>query len=259
MHSSHPRDRFLTVFGRKPVLEALRDPNLDVHQLLLARTAKGDFVEQILSAARDRGLKVRRADPKQVSKLSRHPKQDQGVAMDVVAQHMRSLEQWLAEGSAPMGTLLLLDGLTTPANIGILLRTAVAVGIDGIIIPRAGSPEVGPLVIKASAGLAFRAPILRCTTSHAAAAALSDAGWPLIGLRGEGAEDLYAGSFSGPTVWVLGNETHGVSAAVGAHITRWVRIPMAEGVESLNVATAGAVVLFELLRRQQSNSATTGA
>ncbi len=260
MHGqAHPRDRFLTVFGRKPVLEALREEAVDIHQLLLARTAKGDFVEQILNAARARGVKVRRADPKQVSKLSRHPKQDQGVAMDVIARRMMSLDNWLAEGTPERGNLLLLDGLTTPANIGILLRTAVAGGITGVVIPRSGSPEVGPLVIKASAGLAFRAPILRCSTSHAAAEALAGAGWPLIGLRGHEAEDLYTSDFPMRSVWVLGNETHGVSPAVAAHISRWARIPMAGNAESLNVATAGAVVVFELLRRQRSNSATTGA
>jgi 23S rRNA (guanosine2251-2'-O)-methyltransferase len=255
----HPRDRYLTVFGRKPVLEALGDPAVEVHQLLVARTAKGPSIEPILAAARTRGLAVRRANPKQINKVSRNPKQDQGVVMDVIARRMSSLDQWLANDPPCAGNILLLDGLNTPANIGLLLRTAVASGLTGVVIPRSGSPEVGPLVIKASAGLAFRAPILRCPSAHIAAAQLRAADWTICGLRGHDADDLYSLSLPTRAVWVLGNETRGVSPAVATHVSAWVKIPMAGSVESLNVATAGAVVAFELFRRQRSNSATTGA
>jgi len=120
--------------------------------------------------------------------------------------------------------------------------------MEGIILPRVGSPEVGPLVIKASAGIAFRAPILRCLSAQEAAEALSAANFSLFGLKGDGAENLYETHFPERLVFVLGNESRGISLRVH----RSLYIPMCNGVESLNVATAGAILSFELLRRAQS-------
>lgn len=246
---SHPRDRYLTVYGRKPVLEALRDPTLRIDKLLLAQNARGNSVGELLAAAKAAGIRVQRVAPREVTRLSRNAKQDQGVVADVLAPRMAALDAWLAAGVPEGCRLLLLDRLTNPANIGMILRAATAAGVDGIVVPRAGSPKIGPLVIKASAGVAFRAPILRCAEASQAAEALAAAGVTLVGLRGQGAEDLFGAEWPARACFVLGNETEGVGDDVAAHITRWARIPMANGVESLNVATAGAVVAFELARR----------
>lgn len=247
----HPRDRFLTVYGRKPVLEALRTPGVRVDKLLVAHNAHGDAVQELLQAAHEVGVKAQRVAPKQVTRLSRNQRQDQGVVADVLAPRMAALDATLAAPLPRRWAGLLLDGVTTPANVGMVLRAATGAGLEGIVLPRAGSPEVGPLVIKASAGVAFNAPILRAATASEAAAALVAAGVTLVGLRMDGADDLYASQWPDRVCFVLGNETHGVSAEVAAHTTRWARIPMAAGVESLNVATAGAVVAFELMRRRR--------
>ncbi|MCA9537366.1 MAG: RNA methyltransferase [Myxococcales bacterium] len=261
MNAPHPRDRCITVYGRKPVLEALLDRRVTIEKLLIAQNAHGEQVEAIRAEAKRRGVRPKTCPPREVTRLSRNGRQDQGVALDVVAPRMRALDAFLADGQA--GHLLLLDGLTNPANVGLLLRTAVAAGLAGVVLPRAGCPEVGPLVIKASAGVAFRAPILRAPSAVEAADALRAAGFALIGLRGHEAVDLYGFTPPAKAVFVLGNETAGVSEAVSARLDAFVSIPMCAEVESLNVAVAGAVVAFELLRRQraegQSNSAQIGA
>jgi 23S rRNA (guanosine2251-2'-O)-methyltransferase len=142
-----------------------------------------------------------------------------------------------------------LDGITNPANVGMIVRTATAAGLDGVVLPTVGSPAVDPLVVKASAGVAFRAPILRCRTALDAVEALRGKGYRIYGLAGGAARSLYREDFPPVPVFVLGNETQGVSAAVGTRIDRWLSIPMAAGVESLNVASAAAVVCFEAARR----------
>lgn len=245
---SHPRDRFITVYGRKPALEALADPAVTVDKLWIASNARGELIEDITAAARARGVRPERRPPRDVTRLSRNGRQDQGVALDVLAPRMTALDAFLADAPAT-AQVMLLDGVTTPGNVGLILRVATAAGFDGVVLPRAGCPEVGPLVIKASAGVAFRAPILRAPSAAEAATALGAAGFVLIGLAASGADDLYLTPLPPRAAWVLGGETAGLSAGVEALLDRRVRIPMRGAVESLNVATAAAVVSFEVQRR----------
>jgi 23S rRNA (guanosine2251-2'-O)-methyltransferase len=241
-----PKDRFVTVFGRKPVLEALTDRRLDVDKVILADNARGAAAREIIDAAGARSVRVERASAHRVKVLAGNGKQDQGVLADVVAPRMRRLADGLAARPA---TVLVLDGITTPANVGMILRTATAAGIGGIVVPRRGVASIDPLVVKASAGVAFHAPVLRCYTAEEACAALRDAGYPLYALDGTARQSVFDASLPRRAAYVLGGETAGVSPEVRKHVTELVSIPMAGGVESLNVASAAAVLCFELVRR----------
>ncbi|RDI33326.1 TrmH family RNA methyltransferase [Lentzea flaviverrucosa] len=244
-----PKDRFVTVYGRKPVLEALDDPTLTVDKVVLADTARGAAAHEIIDAARTRGVAVQRATAQRVKVLAGNGKQDQGVLADVVAPRMKPLALALEEGS--LRSVLVLDGITTPANVGMILRTATAAGIDGIVVPRRGVASIDPLVVKASAGVAFRAPVLRCGTSAEASALLRASGYSLHALDSHASDTIYSASFPARAAFVLGSETSGITDDVRPHITSWLSIPMAAGVESLNVASAAAVLCFELVRRAQ--------
>jgi 23S rRNA (guanosine2251-2'-O)-methyltransferase len=248
-----PKDRFVTVYGRKPVLEALADPALEVDKVLLADSARGPAAGEILHAARQRGVPVQRVTAHRVKVLAGNGKQDQGVLADVVAPRMRPLEAALAERRAPR-SVLLLDGITTPANVGMILRAATAAGIEGIVVPRHGVAGIDPLVVKASAGVAFRAPVLRCPSAADAAEQLRGAGYRLYGLDGGARETLFTARIDprDRVAFVLGGETAGVSEQVRPLIQTWLAIPMTSGVESLNVATAAAVLSYELLRRREA-------
>jgi 23S rRNA (guanosine2251-2'-O)-methyltransferase len=138
-----------------------------------------------------------------------------------------------------------LDGVTNPGNVGMVIRTATGAGLDGVVLPRAGSPDVGPLVVKASAGVAFRAAVYRCATAAAGVARLRGAGVEVVGLRAD-APSLFDAELGERVAFVRGNETGGVSV----DCDRWLSIPMANGVESLNVAVAAGVVSYEIARRR---------
>jgi 23S rRNA (guanosine2251-2'-O)-methyltransferase len=243
-----PKDRFVTVYGRKPVLEALADESLQVDKVILADTARGPAAREILTAASERGIPVQRATAQRVKVLAGNGKQDQGVLADVVAPRMRLLAEALAGPRPPRGVLLL-DGITTPANVGMILRTATAAGMGGIVVPRRGVASIDPLVVKASAGVAFHAPVLRCATAGEAATQLRAAGYPLFALDAGAKESLFSASLPAKAAFVLGSETAGVSDEVRDLVDEWVSIPMRGGVESLNVASAAAVLCFEHLRR----------
>ncbi|HEX6360113.1 RNA methyltransferase [Actinophytocola sp.] len=244
-----PKDRFVTVFGRKPVLEALADGRLDVDKVILADNARGAAAREIIDAAAARSVHVERASAHRVKVLAGNGKQDQGVLADVVAPRMRRLEDALAGKSAPT-RVLVLDGITTPANVGMILRTATAAGIDGIVVPRRGVASIDPLVVKASAGVAFHAPVLRCYTAEEACRALRAAGYPVYALDGNARQTLFDADLPRRAAYVLGGETAGVSEEVRRHVTGLISIPMSGGVESLNVASAAAVLCFELVRRR---------
>jgi 23S rRNA (guanosine2251-2'-O)-methyltransferase len=245
-----PKDKFVTVYGRKPVLEALDDPRLDVDKVVLAETARGAAAREILDAAKRRGVRVQRATEQRVKVLAGNGRHDQGVLADVVAPRMLPLDLALEKPAKPRGVLLL-DGITTPANVGMILRTATAAGMDGIVVPRRGVASIDPLVVKASAGVAFRAPMLRCATAAEAAANLRANDYPIFALDAHAKESIYTADLPKRAAFVLGSETNGISDDVRPHVTGWLSIPMFAGVESLNVASAAAVLCFEVVRRRE--------
>ena len=245
-----PKDRFITVYGRNPVHEALLDPDLEVDKVVIAESAHGPGIREIQQAARRRGLTVQRASAERVKKLAGNGRQDQGVFADVVAPRMLPLDVALAGGR--LRRVIVLDGITTPANVGMILRTATAAGIDGIVVPRRGVASIDPLVVKASAGVAFRAPILKAFTAADAVLELKQAGFHVVGLDATGEDDLFATHLPEPLAFVLGSETSGHGPDVAGLVDSWVSIPMAGDVESLNVAAAAAVVCFELVRRARA-------
>ena len=239
------RAAVITVYGRMPVLEALADERVAVERVLLARTARGDSVDEIVAAARRRGVPLQRVAPEKVTRVSGNGRHDQGVVASVEAPGVVELEEWVAGAPAP-ASVVVLDRVTNPANVGMVVRAVVAAGLEGVVLPRAGGPDVGPLVVKASAGVAFRAPLLRCDTAATGVAVLGGAGFEAVGLRGDGGEPLWSAALPHRAAYVLGNETEGVTVEVGS----WISIPLAGGVESLNVATAAAVLAYEVARRR---------
>ncbi|GAB3277753.1 TrmH family RNA methyltransferase [Parasphingorhabdus pacifica] len=246
-----PKDRFVTVYGRKPVLEALADLDLRVDKVIIAEGLRGSVVDEINELAADRAVRVQRASPHRVKVLAGNGRHDQGVLADVVARKMRPLADALDDPATAPRNVLLLDGLTTPANVGMILRTATASGIDGIVVPHRGVAGIDPLVIKASAGVAFHAPVLRAATAGQAAEMLTEAGYPLFALDGSAPDNVFDTEFGSRAAFVMGSETTGLSEEVDTRIAQRIAIPMSGGVESLNVASAATVLCYELLRRNR--------
>lgn len=251
MPEPSPRDTFITIYGRKPVLEALADPDVTIDKVLLATTAREASAQAILDAAAQRGVRLERLPPDRITRISRNGRHDQGVVADVIAPRMRTLPDWLDQSDELVQPVrvFVLDGVTNPANVGMVLRTATAAGLSGVVLPRQGVPEVGPLVIKASAGVAYRASILRVPTVVDALTLLGEAGFMIFGLAGEQGEPYFGVDVPERAAFVLGGETYGVSPEASEWVHQWLHIPMAGGVESLNVATASAALAFELVRR----------
>ncbi len=238
-------DKVLTAYGRNPVLEILQDDTLVCHAVHLADSNRDTgIIARIKERARQLGVPVKMHSREELARISRNGRQDQGVAVDVVCPSFRDLAAYLSEPSQRPRRLLALDGITNPQNLGMIIRSAAAGSIDGILLPRKGSAALGPLAIKASAGTLFRAPLLLCTALPEALSQCKAHGAQVCTLNSASPDSFFrhqAGEF---TVYVLGNETDGVSASVSAVADVQLAIPMCNGVESLNVAVTASLIAY---------------
>lgn len=252
MPPKHPRDQFLSVYGRKPVMELLQMPDVRIDKLLLAANAKGELIAEILELCRQRGIIPLRSTAQEVSRFSKNPTQDQGIVADVAVEHMDDWNNYLQEQSGNRRPLAVVafDGVTTPANVGMVIRSATALGVSGILLPRKGCSDLNPLVIKASAGVVFRSHLLKCETLPPALEKAKQAGFLIYALdAGAGSVDIYQQQFAERCIFVMGNESVGIAPATARLVDKWLQIPMFNGVESLNVACAASIVAAEWRRR----------
>jgi len=248
----HTRDKFLTVYGRKPVLEILGNKDLSIAKVFIARKAKADIIKNIIKACEQRGIEILRVEAEQVSRISKHPKQDQGVAADIATPQMDDAQRFLELNKGKKLQLIALDGITTPANVGMIIRSCTALGVDGIIMPRKGNAKLDSFVIKASAGVVFKSTILKCERLTPVLKTAKQLGYSVYGLSGEKGANIYTQEFDKKSIFVMGNETVGVSPQTEELTNKHLFIPMANGVESLNVACAATVVASEIMRRKKS-------
>lgn len=179
-----------------------------------------------------------------------------GVHQGVVAQVAESREwteddllQALAgQDAAPF--LLILDGVTDPHNLGACLRTADAVGVQAVIVPKDKSASLSPTVRKVASGAAETVPLVRVTNLARFMRQLQDDGVWLIGTAGEAQSTLYQADFKGPVALVMGAEGKGMRRLTREHCDLLIHIPMQGQVDSLNVSVATGVCLYEALRQR---------
>lgn len=237
-------DSLMTVYGRKTVLEALQDPSTFIYRLHLAKSNKpADILDEIISLAKQKGADVVYHDRQALSRISKNASQDQGVAADLQLRGYQFYDEFLRTNNRNY-TLLALDGVHNPQNLGMIIRSACAGQIDGILLPQKGNAQIDPLVIKASAGTVFRAPLLRCKDLSEALLDFKKAGSLVCALSSHAMKELKKFTPNAPCIYVLGNETEGVSPAIEKLCNERVRIPMNNGVESLNVAVTAALIAF---------------
>lgn len=234
-------DSLITLYGRNVAVEVLRDDAVQIHKLHLSKSNRIDeTIEEIISLAEMRGVEIKYHTKESLSRISKNSAQDQGVAIDVVSQNYRSASN-IATDLPNSFRLLALDGINNPQNLGMIVRSAAASRIDGIVLPRRNSTKLSPLVMKASAGTLFKIPIYYCETLDEILT-LSDTA--IITLSSHAKDDIHSLQIPSRAIFVLGNESEGVSESVMRASTHSVSIPMHRGVESLNVAVTAGIVSF---------------
>ena len=228
-------------------MEALQDDRLSPSRLHLADNNKpGGIVGQIEELAKTREVDVQVHARQALSRISKNGKQDQGVALDLFCPEFDSLDNFFdAEvHSSNEFKAVLLDGITNPQNVGMIIRSCCAAGINAIFYPKRSVSALGPLVIKGSAGTLFNAPIIQCQDARLTAQSLQARGFDIAVLDSHAETSLFDFKPAKPTVYVLGGETAGVDNVIKNAASISLRIPMTNNIESLNVAITAALVVF---------------
>jgi 23S rRNA (guanosine2251-2'-O)-methyltransferase len=242
----------LTIYGRKPVQEALHDPAVDFFRVHLAESNKPNPVlDDIVRQCERRGIEVQYHDRMALSRISKNRKQDQGVAADIVGKGFLEFAEFLENPAPAAFSLLAVDQVTNPQNLGMIIRSVCAGFVDGLLLPRKGCARIDSLVIKASAGTLFKARLLFCDDLSAALQQAREKGVSVYGLSTDDSTPIHKTPLQKPNILVLGNETEGLSPPVRKLCDRKIHIPMRNDVESLNVAVTAGILAFYALAPEQ--------
>ena len=238
--------------GFHAVEEALAaDRPLD--RILVTKGRHGERVEALVQLAKTKGVPVRFEDRLQIDRLV-GTREHQGVAALGAAKPAVELDDLLATKN-PHGILVLLDGVEDPHNLGAIVRTALAAGATGIVIPERRAAGLTDTVERASAGALAHLPIARVTNLVRAMEEMKEAGYWLVGLD-ERADLSYTDVDLKDSVGiVLGSEGEGLHELTRKRCDFLVSLPTSGPVRSLNVSVAAGVMLFEVVRQRQDRKA----
>ena len=232
------------VYGTHAVEEVLRAERRHVEKILLDARRRGPEMRRLVTLATRRDIPITTVASAHLRQLLGHDRH-QGVVALVGPLTYYTLEQVMASRTQVTGpqTLLLLDGVTDVGNFAALIRSAVAFGVEVILLPRHRSVGLTPVVAKRSAGAVERVAVAQVANVARALAALKQAGYWIYGADGQADTAVAQVVWTQRVVLVVGAEGRGIRRLVREQCDSLVRIPIQPGVNSLNVAVAGSIVL----------------
>jgi 23S rRNA (guanosine2251-2'-O)-methyltransferase len=219
-------------------------------RIVIASGRHGERIETIVRLAKSHGVPVRFEDRQQVDRLA-GTSDHQGIAALAAAKPAVDLEDLLREKSA-QGLLVLLDGVEDPHNLGAIVRTSLAAGASGVVIPERRAAGLTDSVERASAGALAHLSVARVKNLVRAMEEIKEAGYWLVGLD-ERAEKIYTEvDYKCAVGIVLGGEGEGLHELTRKRCDFLVSIPTTGPVRSLNASVAAGVVLFEAVRQRRN-------
>lgn len=235
------------IYGLHAVTEALNSDR--VNKLYVEENLRGKNVEKIKVIAREKHVTLSWTSKKELNELS-----ENGVHQGFVARVAEFAYAELANilnnlTSSSNGTILILDELTDPHNLGSIARTADATGVDAIIIPKHRSVGITPIAVKASTGALQYVPIVRVTNLSQALEQLKTAGFWIFGTDMKGTP-YPKWNTSGKLALIIGNEGHGISLNLKKQVDEMITIPMVGHVQSLNASVAASILMYEIFRNR---------
>ena len=237
----------LWIYGVHAVLAALANPARRCHRLVATSSDVDSLTEH--PGFRDRSLSVEIEEKRDIEQRLPPGAVHQGVALLVDPLDEPGLEAAVPD-SEEAAAVLVLDQVTDPRNVGAALRAAAAFGARAVIMQqRHAPPETGALA-KAASGALEEVPLIRVTNLSRALTELQAEGFWCVGLDGKGESTLADTDLSGRVALVLGSEGSGLRRLTLENCDLIARIPITDKVESLNLATAAAVALYEWSRRK---------
>jgi 23S rRNA (guanosine2251-2'-O)-methyltransferase len=238
------------IHGLNAVLEAIDADPPRVARVIAAAGRADAGLKRLLEAARRAGVPVERQQAGAVDRLAGPGSVHQGVVALLAEGSYADPEAALAAAPKP-ALLVVLDGVEDPRNLGAVIRAAAAAGAGAVFLPERRSAGLTAACIKASAGAAFRIPIARVGNLAAFLGRLKEKGVWVVGLEATGTPIWGGFDLRAPVALVLGGEGHGLRRLTRERCDTLLALPLANGVESLNIAVAAGIALYEAARQRR--------
>lgn len=239
------------IFGRNPVLEALRSES-EINKIYVAKGDLQGSIKEIIALAKEKGVQIQQVERAKLDKM--FPKENhQGVAASIAEAEYVDWQEMVElarkKGEDPL--IIVLDELEDPHNLGAILRTADAVGAHGVVIPKRRAASLTSGVAKAAAGAVAYVPVDRVSNLRQTIEAMKKAGLWIAGAAMGGTE-IYKQDMTGPLAIVIGSEGKGLGRLVTEKCDFLISLPMHGQINSLNASVACGVILYEVLRQRSS-------
>jgi 23S rRNA (guanosine2251-2'-O)-methyltransferase len=238
------------LYGIHPVQEALKAGRRKFYEIYLARDNPAGRLDNILKITEDRNIEVTFLKSKQLSGLAK-TSEHQGIGAKVSIYPIEGLNQVLdRQINGECSLILILDQVVDPRNLGALIRTALAVGVQGVVIPKDRSAPPSPVASKASAGAMEHLHLIKVPNLVGAIRQIKAIGIWVAGLDRSAPKSVFENDLTDPLAIVVGAEEKGLRPLVKAACDFLVSIPQLGPVDSLNASVAGAVAMYEAFRQR---------
>lgn len=251
-----------TLIGRNPVLEALERGDVGIEKVMLESGVGGERIGKIRSLAGEQGVPVQYVPTNRLDHEAQGAAHQGVVAIAAPIQYA-AVDDMLSDVAptwddvqARQPLLLVIDRVTDPRNYGAMLRSAVAAGVDGVIVPATSMAPLNAAAIKASAGTATRLPIARTDDLPRVLEQLKERGYWICGAEGSAETTLWDVDWDRPLAVVMGSEGEGLAPDVAEACDVLASIPMRGPAESLNVSVAAGIFLFAAARPRVEKAPT---
>lgn len=243
------------IYGRHPVLTALQNQRNLNRIWVTARLRYDPRFHTLLLQAKANGTVIDEVEPRRLDQMTQGANH-QGIAAQVAPYEYVDLSDLIATAKATSEhpVLVVADGITDPHNLGAIIRTAEALGMQGLIIPQRRAVGITATVVKVAAGALEHFSVARVVNLSRALEDLKTAGFWIYGMSAEASQPVHSVQFSGATAVVIGSEGDGLSLLTQRTCDSLVSIPLKGNTPSLNASVATGMVLYEIHRQRISDT-----
>ncbi|MDB9303721.1 23S rRNA (guanosine(2251)-2'-O)-methyltransferase RlmB [Nodularia spumigena CS-591/12] len=242
------------IYGRHPVLSALEGER-GLNRIWITTRLRYDHrFHHLLLQAKENGTVIDEVEPKRLDQITDRANH-QGIAAQVAPHDYMELPDLIAQAKSVTDPVIVVaEGITDPHNLGAIIRTAEAIGAQGLVIPQRRASGITSTVMKVAAGALENFSVARVVNLSRALEELKEAGFWIYGTATTGSEPLHTVKFSGPIVLVIGSEGEGLSMLTQRSCDVLVSIPLLGKTPSLNASVAAGMALYEIYRQRSLNT-----
>lgn len=235
------RQEKIYIYGKHALMEALQNKPESLKKVFLASQEDKELVALIKEAK----IPLEKFNGSDTGGIAGGVKHQGIVGLLAVERLMQTYDEFIKNLKiTPDTCLVILGELQDPQNVGSIIRSAAAMGIAGVFVPEHNQAPITGAVVKVSAGMAFRVPLISIGNVNNLIHNLKEKGFWVYGLDGESKQAINDEDFEKPTVFVIGNEAHGIREKTQEHCDIMLRIPMHPQCESMNAAVSTAIALY---------------